>query len=270
MFSRIVSALVLIPAVLALVFFAPPLYLLAALGVVGTLSLREFYQLTRSMDLGGQPWFGYSGFWVLLVGLYLRAKFLPAASLLGGLLVAAFLLAMWQQIPMRQRVTSLMVNLTGILYLGLFLYPALPIRYDFGEKLGLQWILILLAVIWAGDVAALLVGKRFGRTLFAPLISPKKTNEGAVAGLLAGMIVAVALQRFFFTELPLGHVTIISLLLGIVGQLGDLAESMLKRAADTKDSSSLIPGHGGVLDRIDSLLFAFPVLYIYLLRLYAP
>src|SRR5688572_13769131 len=118
MFLRIVSALVLVPVVLALVFFAPPLFLLAALGIVGTLSLREFYQLTRSMELGGQPWFGYTGFWVLLIGLYLHAKFLPPAALLGSLLVAAFLAAMWQQIPMRQRVTSLMVNLTGILYLG--------------------------------------------------------------------------------------------------------------------------------------------------------
>src|SRR5688572_4374730 len=113
MFLRIVSALVLVPVVLALVFFAPPPFLLAALGMVGTLSLREFYQLARNMELGGQPWFGYTGFWVLLIGLYVREQFLPAAALLGGLLVAAFLAAMWQHVPMRRRVTLLMVVFRG-------------------------------------------------------------------------------------------------------------------------------------------------------------
>ena len=171
---------------------------------------------------------------------------------------------------MRERVTGMMANLLGILYLALCLYPALPLRYEFGEKLGLQWVLILLSVIWVGDSAALLAGKALGRTRFSPAISPKKTNEGAVAGLLASIGVALLLQRLFFPELPIKHVGAVALLLGTVGQLGDLAESMLKRAADIKDSSDLIPGHGGVLDRIDSLLFAIPVLYLYLLKLYAP
>jgi phosphatidate cytidylyltransferase len=107
-----------------------------------------------------------------------------------------------------------------------------------------------------------------GRTLFAPQMSPKKTNEGAAGGLVAGVAAGLLLQVFAFPELPRFHVATLSLLLGMFGQLGDLAESMLKRAAQVKDSSQLIPGHGGVLDRVDSLLFAFPVLYLYLSRLY--
>jgi len=99
-------------------------------------------------------------------------------------------------------------------------------------------------------------------------LSPKKTKEGALAGLLAGIAIALALRHFFFTDLPLLHVISASVLLGVLGQLGDLAESMLKRAADIKDSSNFIPGHGGVLDRMDSLLFSFPVLYVYLLLIY--
>jgi phosphatidate cytidylyltransferase len=164
----------------------------------------------------------------------------------------------------------MMVNLLGVLYLTLFLYPTLPLRFDLGDRLGLYWTLFLLAVIWSGDTAALLVGKTLGRSRFFPSLSPKKTNEGAVAGLAAGIIVGFILQRFFLTELPLKHVLILALLLGIAGQLGDLAESMLKRAAAVKDSSNLIPGHGGILDRLDSLLFAIPVLHAYLLVLYAP
>ena len=162
----------------------------------------------------------------------------------------------------------MMANLFGVLYLGLCLYPVLPIRYDFGATTGRHWILLLLVVIWVGDTAALVIGRRLGRTPFAPGLSPKKTNEGAVGGLLSGVAAAVLLQRFFLTELPLYHVTLLSLLLGMAGQLGDLGESLLKRAADVKDSSRLLPGHGGMLDRIDSLLFAIPVLYIYLLTIY--
>ena len=110
----------------------------------------------------------------------------------------------------------------------------------------MQWTLLLLSVVWVGDIAALIIGKLLGKKPFAPVLSPKKTYEGALAGLLAGVGIAVAVQQFLFTDLPLLHATIASVLLGIFGQLGDLAESMLKRAAEIKDSSRLIPGHGGV------------------------
>ena len=166
---------------------------------------------------------------------------------------------------MRERALGLMAELLGVFYFSLFLYPALPIRYNFGNAYGLHWIVLILIIIWTGDTVALVVGKTFGKSPFAPVLSPKKTNEGALAGLLAGLGMAGLVQHFLFKDLALNHVMIASILLGIFGQLGDLAESMLKRAAEVKDSSHLIPGHGGVLDRMDSLLFAFPVLYFYLL-----
>jgi phosphatidate cytidylyltransferase len=267
MFRRIASSLVLIPVTLGFVWFAPPLYYLIGLGIVGSLSLYEYYQLTRKMGLRGQPWFGYAGFWILLVGF--QETWLPAARLSMILLVAAFLAAMWRKDPIRDRVLGMMANLLGIFYLGLCLYPAFALRYGFGDRIGLEWTLTLLAVIWTGDTAAFLAGKRFGRTRLAPQLSPNKTNEGAAAGLLIGLLVAVLLRRFLFTDLPLRHVVVTSLLIGVFGQLGDLAESMLKRAAAVKESSNLIPGHGGVLDRIDSLLFAFPILYLYLQQIYS-
>jgi CDP-diglyceride synthetase len=210
---------------------------------------------------------GYLCFWVLLIAL--RQGRFPPTIVLALVLLAGFLSAMWRsRQPVRERATALMSELFGIFYLVLFLYPALPVRYDFGDKTGLHWFLILLAVIWTGDTFALVVGKKFGRSRFAPILSPKKTNEGSIAGLLGGVAAAALLQHFLFPDLPLRHVLISAVLLGFFGQLGDLAESMLKRAAETKDSSQLIPGHGGVLDRMDSLLFAFPVLYIYMLQLY--
>jgi phosphatidate cytidylyltransferase len=267
MLVRIASALILIPGVLALLFFAPPRVLLLTIGIVGTLSLREYFHLIKKIGLRGQPWFGYLAFWSILVGL--QEKYLPAAAIFAAVVLACFITAMWRLDPMRERAIGMMADLFGVLYLALCLYPVVPLRYDFGEKTGLRWILLMLAVIWVGDTSALLAGRSFGRTLFAPGLSPKKTNEGAIAGLLSGVAAAVLLQRLFFVELPLYHVIMLSLLMGMAGQLGDLGESLLKRAADVKDSSSLLPGHGGMLDRIDSLLFAIPVLYIYLLRLYA-
>jgi phosphatidate cytidylyltransferase len=267
MLRRIISALVLIPITLIIVFMAPPIYYLAALGVIGSLCLYEYFQIMERLGMRGQPWFGYAGFWILLIGFW--AAWLPPIQLSAGLLLAAFLAAMWRRDPIRDRVHGLMANLLGVFYLAFCLYSMLAVRYSFGAGVGLEWTLISLAVIWAGDTAALFAGKSFGRTPFASQLSPKKTNEGALGGLLAGLAAAVLLGHFLFTDLPLKHVIVASLIIGVFGQLGDLAESMLKRAAEVKESSNLIPGHGGVLDRIDSLLFAFPVLCLYLQPIYS-
>lgn len=266
--ARVLSALVLGPAVLAFVFFASPPVFLIGIAAVGSICLCEFFRMTAAMGLKAQPWFGHSALWLLLAGLH--QKRIPAAAILAVLLVAALLAALWRRdCPLREKALGLMANILGVFYLGFLLYPAVALRFDFGEKTGLHWMIVLLFILWAGDSAALVVGKRIGRTAFAPQVSPKKTNEGAVGGLLAGVLAAIVLQQFLFQDLPLQHVVAVAFLAGIAGQLGDLAESMLKRAAEIKDSSRIIPGHGGALDRIDSLLFGFPVLYIYMLGLYS-
>jgi len=266
MLSRIVSALALVPIVLALVIFAGPGLLLAALGLLGTLCLYEYFTLVQRMGMHGQPWLGYTAFWVMLVASGL--SWLPATVILPVVLIAVFLSALWSPGTMRERTLGMMATFFGILYLGLTLLAAHRIRFEFGRATGLRWMLILLAVVWVGDTAAMFGGKMFGRTRLSPLISHKKTNEGAIAGLLGGVAAAIILQSCLFTDLPRPHVLAASVIMGVFAQIGDLAESLLKRAAETKDSSQLIPGHGGVLDRIDSLLFAFPVLYLYLLCLY--
>jgi phosphatidate cytidylyltransferase len=265
---RIISALILIPLALLAVIYAPPELFLFGIGVVGTICLYEYFGLVRTMKFEVQPWFGYIVFWALLVGF--RQSYLPATAIVALALIAFFLCAMWRsQLPVRERMLGLMAELLGVFYCAFFLYPAVSVRYDFGNRTGLHWTLLLLGTVWAGDTIALVLGKMLGRRPFAPVLSPKKTYEGAMAGLLAGIAFAAALQHFLFSDIPLRHAIAVSVLVGIFGQLGDLAESMLKRAAEIKDSSHLIPGHGGMLDRMDSLLFAFPILYFYMLLIYS-
>jgi phosphatidate cytidylyltransferase len=266
--ARVLSALVLGPAVLAFVFFSPPLAFLMGIGIVGSICLVEYSRMTDAMGLGCQPWFAHLAFWIVLAGLF--QKRIPAAAVFGAIVIAACLSALWRGgSSLREKALGLMSGMLGVFYLGFLLYPAVALRFDFGATPGLHWMVILLFTLWSGDTAALLVGKQFGRTPFAPKVSPKKTNEGALGGLLAGILAAVLLQQFLFRDLPLRHVVAVSFLVGIFGQLGDLAESMLKRAAEIKDSSKIIPGHGGALDRVDSLLFGFPVLYLYMWFLYS-
>jgi phosphatidate cytidylyltransferase len=264
--ARILSAIVLIPLAILFVVKATPVYYLIGIGLIGTFCLFEYFGLMRGMGIKVQPLFGYLAFWILLIAF--RQNRYPMGILLALVLVAAFLSAAWRKQPVKERAMALLAESLGIFYFALFLYPAIPLRYDFGDKAGFQWTILLLAIIWAGDTAALVAGKTLGRHPFAPILSPKKTYEGAVGGLLGGVAVAAILQRLFFPGLPMNHVLVAAVLVGIFGQLGDLGESMLKRAAEIKDSSHLIPGHGGVLDRMDSLLFAIPVLYFYLLQLY--
>lgn len=267
MFARVASAVVLIPPVLALVLLATPFWFLVTLGAIGSVCMYEYLRLTERMGMSGSDWYAYAGFWALLLALRQDLSVVPVLS---ALVLFGFTLSMWRPAPVADRTRGLMANLLGIIYLAFCLYPALPVRFHFGDQAGRQWLVLMLATVWAGDTMALLVGRRWGRHPFSPMISPRKTNEGALGGLLGGTAAAVALKYLAFGNLALYHVVVASLLIGMSGQLGDLAESMLKRAAGVKDSSGLIPGHGGMLDRIDSLLFALPITYYIMLFLNRP
>jgi phosphatidate cytidylyltransferase len=155
------------------------------------------------------------------------------------------------------------LRLTGTFYVSLLVYFYLIRTLDGGQL----WILALLAAIWGGDTLAYFTGKMVGKRKLAPGISPGKTVEGAVGG-LAGSVLGAYLVFLLFPSLPLPQVLAAGLLAGVFGILGDLFESSLKRQGGIKDSGAVIPGHGGVLDRFDSMIFAAPVVY-YMLTLWA-
>ena len=134
-----------------------------------------------------------------------------------------------------------------------------------GQETGSDLVFLLFFVVWGSDTAAYYVGGALGRRPLAPRVSPKKTVEGAIGGVLGALVAAFVARGWFMNRLTAGDCLFLGLALGTIGILGDLVESMLKRGAGLKDSASLVPGHGGILDRMDSLLYAGPVLYYYYL-----
>ncbi|MGH8015013.1 MAG: phosphatidate cytidylyltransferase [Candidatus Zixiibacteriota bacterium] len=153
--------------------------------------------------------------------------------------------------------------LWGVIYVGL-LYPnVLLVGRGFASHQGGDFLLFLFGIIWLSDTAAMEIGKRWGKSKLSPSISPNKTVEGFVSGLIAAALTGILIHFWKFPEISIFHLLVISIGCSVFGQLGDLVESMWKRSLNIKDSSSIIPGHGGVLDRFDSLLFAAPFMYAY-------
>ena len=254
---RILSAIVILAIVIGLTLAGTNgAYVLVLL--LGGLALWEFLGLSEGMGSRAPAWllfplgafFAYSG----TILKHVDVNLVLALTLVGGL--AAFLVVPGR----RQGLGRWAMGLAGALYIGmpfnyyLLLYTSRPN--------GLAWALFTIFAVVASDVAALLVGSRIGRHPFFQVISPKKTVEGAVAGVLAAVLVMV-LGVSGVLGLSILHGIALGLLVGVSALVGDLVESQMKRIAEVKDSSHLIPGHGGVLDRLDSILFPPILVFFY-------
>jgi phosphatidate cytidylyltransferase len=252
---RGLSTLVLLPLFLWLVM-AGPLWLFGAIIVLlGALGQWEFTGMFERAGVRTMRGLG------LLGGVLVTASFaLPVSErvMLTAVLLGALTAALWQQRLGQLEWQPAVVTVFGILYVNWLLGYAFWLR---DLESGKEWVLLLVWVTWLGETAAYLVGSAAGRHRLAPMVSPKKTVEGALAQLVVSVLAAVIAQTWFFPVLGLAGAALVGLVLGVSGQIGDLVESALKRSVGTKDTGSLIPGHGGVLDRIDSLLFNTPVLF---------
>ena len=153
---------------------------------------------------------------------------------------------------------ELMISLFGFVYLALLPSYLVSLRQ---AAFGVHWTMLFLFIVWAGDTGAYFVGQKYGRQKLYPHISPKKTLEGCYGGVLAGVVLSVLYKLLFFKQLSIFGAICIPLIIGVTGPVGDLAESFLKRAYDKKDASQLLPGHGGFLDRFDSVIFSLPIMY---------
>ena len=265
--KRILTAAVLIPLVILLVFLAPDWAVTLAVALVAMLAAWEFLGIARAT--GPQPpriatlaaiaiLFAVSIFW--------PDKLFPVA--LGGLCLALLVYCTFAG-PVARVLHDSTTSVFCLIYTGYTLLALPMLRM---EEDGKPLVLFLLCVVWAGDIAALVVGRSLGKRKLAPTISPNKTWEGTAASVAGSLLVAwglfalagVLIKRDILVLAypgPLTHWLLLALLVNIAAQVGDLAESALKRSVGVKDSGTLLPGHGGVLDRIDALLLAAPVLW---------
>jgi phosphatidate cytidylyltransferase len=290
MLKRIATAAVLIPIVMLLVLRAPVPVVAVVAAAVALITVHEFLKLTESY--GVQPLRLPTYVFVALCFLLLAAsaageapqlsalKFVLGAGFAAAIAPFIFLTITMRRAQMSSAYPAAAASAFAFAYIALPMAMLVQLRQQWA---GAFWLLYLLLVVWAGDIFAYFVGRSLGRHLMASRISPKKTWEGAAASLAASLVVGILLfnharqissfllslrlierrDGLFGENLEMWPIILLTVALNVAAQLGDLVESLIKRGAGVKDSGTILPGHGGMLDRIDALLFAAPVLWFY-------
>lgn len=265
MLLRTLSALVLVPLVLAALFLGNAWLMLGLLLLVAGGLLWEWLRLG---GVTGETRLATLGLGWATLGLGVWSGWQPLALLFSLATVGLMGLGVFLYRPRPAATANTQTALLAHALLGVWycVLPLLLLWQIWGAPAGAWWVCMLLVVVWANDTGAYLVGRRWGRRKLAPNVSPGKTWEGSVGGTLLGVAGGTLLCQSFPFPSPLTHAIVLTLILSVVSQVGDLAESLVKREAGVKDAGALIPGHGGLLDRLDSLLFTVPLLALYLWR----
>lgn len=264
--TRLITALVLMPALWVAIKFEPPWVFIGVAALGTSIALWECYGLLACRGARPFRWVGLLATWAVIVSFLPGEPQFALALPLTAATMVTLLLSMRLHGDPGRMVEASLKTLFPVLFVGLALAYLVGLRGMPGED-GEDVLVFLFLCVISADSFAYYTGRAIGRHPLAPRLSPKKTWEGAVAGIVGSLIAALVAHLWFYQRLPLHHALILGVTLGLVGILGDLAESLLKRACEAKDSSALLPGHGGLLDRTDSLLFAGPVLYYYYLFL---
>jgi phosphatidate cytidylyltransferase len=250
--KRVITAIILIPLVVYLVLWAKFWVFFAVLAAVGCLCYYEYNGIAAAHGYGAPGPLGYGAGLLLLLIPDSDVWFLLVAVALVALVLAMRTGELAQSLPQAA------LRLIGVVYVFGCWKFAVPLR---GRSP--HWLMFALLVNWAGDAGAYYIGRAFGKHKLAGRISPKKTWEGTAGSLLVSVLLAGAYLVHFVPGISIPAVVAVTLAANAAGQLGDLAESAMKRGAGVKDSGTLLPGHGGMLDRVDSTLFALPVVYAY-------
>ena len=247
--KRVVTALLLIPFFCYVMLWAPQWAFLVTVAVVAVLCFREYNELAALHGIAKPGLFGFAAGLLLLL--------LPGRD--GAFFVLVAILAMALALRSREMARALpdaAVLLLGVAYVFGSLRCAVELR-----AINPYWVFFAFSLNWAGDIAALYVGRLLGRHKLAPHVSPGKSWEGSIASTLASVVYAAFYIPWLLKMTPLAEALALTVVANVAGQFGDLCESAIKRGAGVKDSGNLLPGHGGWLDRVDSSLFAVPVVY---------
>lgn len=262
MLKRFITALIIIPLIGLLIIFGPSYTLALMVCAAAILGLYEFYTMTMPQDETTKEKIGG-----ITLGVILCALFQWASPEMTVVLLCAVMVVLFLGYALSAKKLSTVPSRIGIVFLGIIYVPFLLSHVTLINKLpqGIWWVLLLLATVWVGDTFALFIGSWWGRHKLSPRISPHKTVEGFFACFVGAILTVFACKALFLPTLRVADALFVGLGIALFGQLGDLSESMIKRGAKVKDSGSLIPGHGGVLDRLDSFFFAAPFLYYFLI-----
>jgi phosphatidate cytidylyltransferase len=247
--KRIVTALLLIPFFCYIVLWGPQWAFLITAAAVAVLCFREYSELAGLQGFAKPGVFAYAAGLLLLL---LPGKYGPLLILIAILAMALALRA----VELRHALPDAGVMLLGVAYVFGSLRCAIELR-----AINVYWLFFALSLNWAGDIAALYVGRLIGRHKLAPHVSPAKSWEGSIASAVASVVYGAFYFPYLLKTAPLAGALGLTVIANVAGQFGDLCESAIKRGAGVKDSGNLLPGHGGWLDRVDSSLFALPVVY---------
>lgn len=264
--KRILTAAVAIPILLFTIWSSIPYFFVALAVVAVFIALNELYNLASKVGCTAHNVLGYlAGFAVLACFVFNRLELVVAV--MAALVIFSLAMQLTKADEMPAALVSVAATLLGVVYVALLAGFLVGVRMieDTGQttKLASKLLTTFFALVIFSDTGAYFVGRALGRNKLAPRISPGKTVEGFIGGLVAAVVTGAACKYIFFPELNLIHALILGALVGLVGPVGDLSESLLKRGSDVKDSGTIMPGHGGMLDRVDSVLFCAPLLYFY-------
>jgi phosphatidate cytidylyltransferase len=250
--KRLIVAAVLLPALYFYVMYLPQKYFFLLLAVIGLLSLSEFFSMYMIE--------GFFKYLCIILGIsVLGISYSARGHLLDGIVISIMAIILMRLLFRREPVAALYdiaPPVVGLLYIPVLLSFQMGIR-----NMGSEWIIFLYATVWASDSMAYYVGKGMGKRKLYREVSPNKTVAGAVGSVIGGAAGALLLKFLIVQQIQISSALAIGTVIGSVSILGDLVESMFKRDAGVKDSGVVIPGHGGILDKIDGSLFAGPVLY---------
>jgi phosphatidate cytidylyltransferase len=258
--KRLVSALYILPPLVLIVHFGSPFHFLLLVTIVIILALVEFYRMLSAQGYPCWKWLGIACGGVLPLTFY--AGGLAHHGAVAGVVFISFMGGLITRQDLVASVHSVAFTLLGVFYVSWLLSYVFLLRLLID---GPNYVFYIFGVVWLGDAAALVCGTLWGRHKLAPTLSPGKTIEGAVGGFFGSLCGATLGGRWLLGHFTLTQSLAVGCLLAVLGQLGDLSESLLKRSAGVKDSGVLIPGHGGILDKVDGILFGAPALYYYVL-----
>ncbi len=270
---RLITAAVALPIIIASIVYPPLKLVFVAVAVAAiVVALYEFWFLAKRVGAKPDIVVGYAATAAMLVAFFFDVpEWLIVV--VPAFVAAALAAEMLRGAPFDKMILSVGATVLGVLYVALLGGHLISVRMGFTESapgsytLSTHLLSFFFLVLMGSDTGAYYAGRAFGKHKLAPTISPGKTWEGAVGGMLSSLLLATLAHYWFFPELPLKAALPLAAVMNVLGVVGDLTESALKRGANAKDAASLLPGHGGFLDRLDSLLFNAPLIY-YFARLY--